>query len=118
HRDAPPGGQTPSSSGAQMNTGTTGPPRRLAACSAGLSARRKSCRSQTTAGATPALGCLEGLTGRVITIPRATNEPQSRAAALAQMGCRRWLANSEVIASGKPVARDIHTGGIQGAYRG
>ena len=46
-RDAAPGGQAPSSSGAQMNTGMTGPPRRTAASIAGLSARRRSCRNQT-----------------------------------------------------------------------
>jgi len=35
HRDAPPGGHWPSSSGDPMNTGTTGPPRCNAAASAG-----------------------------------------------------------------------------------
>ncbi len=40
---------SPSSSGDQMNTGTTGPPRLAAAISAGLSARRRSLRNQTMA---------------------------------------------------------------------
>ena len=60
-REALPGGQAPSSSGAQTNTGTTGPPRRQAACNAGLSARRRSCRSQTMARAAPGLAVWRGL---------------------------------------------------------
>ncbi len=47
-RLAAPGGQSPSSSGAQMNTGTTRSLRAAAAASAGLSASRRSSRNHTS----------------------------------------------------------------------
>jgi len=50
HLEAAPGGQAPSSSGAQTNTGINGERRSTAAATAGLSDRRRSCRNQTKDG--------------------------------------------------------------------
>ncbi len=51
HRLAAPGAHGASSSGAQMKTGSTGPPRATAASRAGLSPSLRSSRNQTIVGA-------------------------------------------------------------------